>query len=105
GRAAVALRHRRRPVGVRLARHALSAMDQRSIALLEFPLVRDRLAEAPSFPPSRRLAEALEPSADAVIVARGLDETDQVRALLADRAGIAIGAASRIGPSIERGAR
>ena len=34
-------------------------MDPRSIALLEFPLVRDRLAEATAFPPSRRLAEAL----------------------------------------------
>ncbi len=80
-------------------------MDPRSIALLEFPLVRERLAAATSFPPSRRLAEALEPSADPVIVARGLDETDQVRALLADRAGIGIGAARDIGPAIERAAR
>ena len=54
-------------------------MDERSIALLEFPLVRARLAEATSFPPSRRLAEALEPSDDLVVVARGLDETDQAR--------------------------
>ena len=80
-------------------------MDQRSIALLEFPLVRERLAAATSFPPSRRLAEALEPSADPVIVERGLDETDQVRALLADRPGVGIGAARDIGPSIERAAR
>ena len=36
-------------------------MDARSIALLEFPLVRERLAEKTSFPPSRRLAEALVP--------------------------------------------
>ena len=62
-------------------------MDERSIALLEFPLVRARLAEATSFPPSRRLAEALEPSDDPVIVARGLDETDQARALLTERPG------------------
>jgi DNA mismatch repair protein MutS2 len=80
-------------------------MDQRSIALLEFPLVRDRLAEATSFPPSRRIAEALEPSADPVIVARWLDETDQVRALLADHPGVGVGAARDIGPSIERAAR
>ena len=75
------------------------------MALLEFPLVRDRLAAATSFPPSRRLAEALEPSADPVVVARGLDETDQARSLLEERPGVGIGAAHDIGPSIERAAR
>ena len=80
-------------------------MDARSQALLEFPLVRDRLAAATSFPPSRRLAEALEPSTDPVIVARRLDETDQTRALLEERPGVGIGAAHDIGPSIERAAR
>jgi DNA mismatch repair protein MutS2 len=81
------------------------AMDARSIQLLEFPQVRERLADRTSFPPSRRLAEALEPSADPVIVSRGLDETDQARALLSDRAGVGIGAAHDIGPAIERAAR
>jgi DNA mismatch repair protein MutS2 len=80
-------------------------MDARSQALLEFPLVRDRLAAATSFPPSRRLAEALEPSSDPIIVARQLDETDQTRALLSDRPGVGIGAAHDIGPSIERAVR
>ncbi|HSL35102.1 MAG TPA: endonuclease MutS2 [Candidatus Limnocylindrales bacterium] len=80
-------------------------MDTRSIALLEFPLVRERLAEATSFGPSRRLAEALEPSNEAVVVARGLDETDQVRSLLAERPGVGIGGAHDIGPAVERAAR
>src|SRR5688572_23079524 len=80
-------------------------MDARSQALLEFPLVRERLAAATSFPPSRRLAEALQPASDPVIVARQLDETDQARSLLEDRPGIGIGAAHDIGPSIERAAR
>jgi DNA mismatch repair protein MutS2 len=80
-------------------------MDPRSIALLEFPLVRDRLAEATAFPPSRRLAEALVPVADPVLVTRGLDETDQARALLTERPGVGIGAAHDIGPAIERAAR
>jgi DNA mismatch repair protein MutS2 len=80
-------------------------MDQRSIALLEFPLVRARLAEATSFPPARRLAEALEPSDDPVVVARGLDETDQARSLLIERAGVGVGAARDIGPAIERAVR
>src|SRR5580765_735076 len=80
-------------------------MDARSIALLEFPLVRDRLADKTSFPPSRRLAESLVPENDPVLVARGLDETDQTRSLLSERPGVGIGAAHDIGPAIERAAR
>jgi DNA mismatch repair protein MutS2 len=80
-------------------------MDQRSIGLLEFPAVRARLADATSFPPSRRLAETLEPSGDPVVVARGLDETDQARSLLEERPGVGIGGARDIGPAIERAAR
>ncbi len=80
-------------------------MDQRSITLLEFPLVRARLAEATSFGPSRRLAEALDPSDDPTVVARGLDETDQARALLTEHPGVGIGSARDIGPAVERAAR
>ena len=80
-------------------------MDARSIALLEFPQVRERLAEKTSFPPSRRLAEALLPDSDPVVVARGLDETDQARSLLSERPGVGVGAAHDIGPAVERAAR
>jgi DNA mismatch repair protein MutS2 len=80
-------------------------MDRRSMALLEFPLVRARLAAATGFPPGRRLAEALEPSTDAVIVARGLDETTQTRAFVAGHPGAGIGGSKDIGPSLERAAR
>jgi DNA mismatch repair protein MutS2 len=80
-------------------------MDARSLALLEFPLVRERLAAATQFPPSERLAAALEPSNDPVIVARSLDETDQARALLTERPGVGIGASHDIGPAVERAAR
>ena len=80
-------------------------MDARSLVLLEFPQVRARLAELTSFGPSRRLAEALEPETDPVLVARGLDETDQARALLRERPGVGIGAARDIGPWVERAAR
>jgi DNA mismatch repair protein MutS2 len=80
-------------------------MDARSIALLEFPLVRERLAEKTSFPPSRRLAEALAPDSDPVVVGRGLDETDQARSLLSERPGVGIGAARDIGPAVDRAAR
>jgi DNA mismatch repair protein MutS2 len=80
-------------------------MDARSVVILEFPLVRTRLAERTSFGPSRRLAEALEPQSDAVLVTRGLDETDEARALLEERPGAGIAGARDIGPAIERAAR
>ena len=80
-------------------------MDAKSLGLLEMPLVRARLAAATSFDPSRRLAEALEPSNDPVIVARWLDETDEARALLQERPGVGIGGAHDIGPATERAAR
>ncbi|MFL5778920.1 MAG: endonuclease MutS2, partial [Chloroflexota bacterium] len=80
-------------------------MDDRSLALLEFPAVRERLAGLTSFPPSRRLAQVLEPSDDPVVVGRSLDETDEARALLETRPGAGIGAAHDIGPWIERAAR
>jgi len=80
-------------------------MDAKSIALLEFPAVRARLAEATGFPPSRRLAEVLEPSSDPVVVARGLDETDEARGFLEERPGVGIGGAHDIGPAVERAAR
>ncbi|MGK2850503.1 MAG: endonuclease MutS2 [Candidatus Limnocylindrales bacterium] len=80
-------------------------MDERSQSLLEFPLIRERLAAATSFPPSRRLAETLEPSTELVIVARRLDETDQMRSLLEERAGVGIGAARDIEPWVGRAAR
>ena len=80
-------------------------MDAKSIALLEFPAVRARLADHTSFPPGRRLAEGLEPSDDPVIVRRGLDETDEARALLGERSTVGVGSAHDIGPWIERAAR
>ena len=80
-------------------------MDARSIALLEFPQVRERLAAHTSFDPSRRMAEALVPSPDPVIVARGLDETDQARQLMADHPGVGIGGAKDIDPLVGRAVR
>ncbi len=80
-------------------------MDAKSISLLEFPLVRERLADATGFPPGRRLAEALAPVADPVLVEIGLEETSQVRALLAEHPSAGIGGAHDVGPAIVRAAR
>ena len=80
-------------------------MDAKSIALLEFPLIRDRLAAAAGFEPGRRLAAALLPSSDRVLVEIGLDETTQTRELLAEKPQAGIGGAHDIGPAIGRAAR
>ncbi len=80
-------------------------MDAKSITLLEFPLVRERLANATGFPPGRRLAEELAPVADPVLVEIGLEETSQVRALLAEHPSAGIGGAHDIGPAVVRAAR
>ncbi len=80
-------------------------LDSRSLALLEYPLVRARLAAATGFGPGRDLAEALEPSTDRVIVARGLEETSQTRGFVSGHPGAGIGGAKDIGPWIDRAAR
>ena len=80
-------------------------MDGRSIALLEFPLVRERLADLTSFGPSRRLAEAVEPTSDPIVVGRSLDETDQMRALKEEREDVGVGGARDIGPAVARAVR
>jgi len=80
-------------------------MDPRSIVLLEFPELRERLVAATAFEPSRRLAAALEPTSDPVLVTQWLDQTDQARALASERPGVGIGAARDMGPAVERAAR
>jgi DNA mismatch repair protein MutS2 len=80
-------------------------LDARSQALLEFPLVKARLAAATGFGPGRRLAESLTPTTDHVLVSRGLEETTQTRSFISDHPGAGIGGAKDIGPWIERAAR
>ena len=82
-----------------------SRLDPKSLALLEFPLIRERLADYAGFAPSRRLVQALEPSSDPVIVKRGLDETDEARLFLSERPDAGIGGARDIAAAIGRAAR
>ncbi len=80
-------------------------MDERSQRILEFPLVRERLAEHTAFGPSRRLVEALAPSADPIVVARMLDETDQARDLISRRPDLGVGGAHDIAAHVLRARR
>ena len=81
------------------------SLDPRSLALLEYPLVRARLAAATGFSPGRHIAESLEPSTEPVIVARGLEETSQTRTFIAEHPGAGIGGSKDIGPWVERATR
>ena len=80
-------------------------MDRRSQELLEFPQIRARLAGLTAFAPSRRLAEALEPSSEALLVRRWLDETDEARDLLARRPDLGVGGAHDISTIVLRAKR
>jgi DNA mismatch repair protein MutS2 len=80
-------------------------MDRRSAELLEYPLIQQRLAAYAAFAPSRRLAAALEPVDDPVIVARRLDETDEARWLLAEKPSVGVGGARDIAPVLARASR
>ncbi|MEO8626416.1 MAG: endonuclease MutS2, partial [Candidatus Limnocylindrales bacterium] len=70
--------------------------DGRSQELLEFPQIRTRLAALTAFAPSRRLAEAIEPSSEALVVNRWLDETDEARDILGRRPDLGVGGAHDI---------
>jgi DNA mismatch repair protein MutS2 len=79
--------------------------DRRSQELLEYPLIRARVAGHTAFAPSRRLVEQMSPSSDAMVVKRMLDETDQARDILSRRPDVGIGGARDIGMLITRARR
>jgi len=79
--------------------------DTRSQELLEFPLIRGRVAAFTAFAPSRRLADALTPSSDRIVVKRMLDETDEARDLASRRPDAGIGGARDIGQLVLRARR
>ncbi|HUG48821.1 MAG TPA: endonuclease MutS2 [Candidatus Limnocylindria bacterium] len=80
-------------------------IDRRSLELLEFPAIRARLADFAAFAPSRRLAEAVTPSTDPIVVRRLLDETDEAREFMVQRPDAGVGGARDIEPVIGRARR
>jgi DNA mismatch repair protein MutS2 len=80
-------------------------MDERSQVLLEFPLIRARVAEHTAFAPSRRLAEGLTPSSEPIVVKRVLDETDEAVDLMGRRPDVGVGGARDIGQLVLRARR
>jgi DNA mismatch repair protein MutS2 len=83
----------------------IAMTDAHSQGLLEYPLIRARVAGYAAFSPSRRLAEGMAPSSDAVVVRRLLDETDQARDILSRRPDVGVGGARDITALILRARR
>jgi DNA mismatch repair protein MutS2 len=80
-------------------------MNQKTIDLLEFPRVRARLASFCGFSLSKQLAEALEPSADPILVARWLALTTEAVRVLNVSPNLNTGGARDVRPGVERARR
>jgi DNA mismatch repair protein MutS2 len=80
-------------------------MNAKALDLLEFPRIRAQLAASCGFSVSKDLAEALEPSADPVLVARRLTLTSEAARVLNVSPNLTTGGARDIRPSVERARR
>ena len=77
-------------------------MDARALTVLEFPKIRERLAERTAFAASRGLALALEPSAGRRAIETGLKETSEARLLLELQPDFSVRAAHDVRPVVQR---
>jgi len=82
-----------------------AAADPGTLRALEFAAIVEQLAAATAFPPSRELALAASPSADAALVGVLQDQTDEAARLLDDQAQATIGGARDVRPGLERARR
>ena len=82
-----------------------AAADAGTLRALEFGSIVEQLAALAAFVPSRALAEATLPSADAVLVGLYQDQTDEAARLLNEQAQASIGGARDIGALLERASR
>jgi DNA mismatch repair protein MutS2 len=79
-----------------------AGLRARSLELLEFPRVREALAERTSFFLARERALALEPSYDPDVVAERQQETAEARALLRETGGVDLTLSIDPGPLVRR---
>ncbi|HEY8170738.1 MAG TPA: endonuclease MutS2 [Candidatus Limnocylindria bacterium] len=81
-----------------------AAADASTLRALELPAIIAQLAAATAFEPSRELAEAMQPMADATHVGLLQDQTDEAERLIAEQAQASIGGARDIRGALERAA-
>ena len=86
-------------------RVAGAAADDGTLRALELPAIVEQLAAATAFEPSRELALASVPMADAAHVALLHDQTDEADRLLAEQAQASIGGARDVRAALERATR
>ena len=82
-----------------------AAAGRGTLRALEFGVIAEQLAALTAFEPSRELARALEPMADAAHVKLLQDQTDEAARLIDDQAQASIGGARDVRPALERAAR
>lgn len=82
-----------------------AAADAGTLRALEFAAIVEQLAALTSFGPSRELAEATMPTADAVRVGLLQDQTDEADRLLSEQAQASIGGARDVRAAVERASR
>jgi DNA mismatch repair protein MutS2 len=82
-----------------------AAADASTLRALEFAAIVEQLAGLTAFGPSRELAEASLPVADATHVALLQEQTDEAARLLDEQAQATIGGARDIRPALERARR
>jgi DNA mismatch repair protein MutS2 len=82
-----------------------AAADPGTLRALEFAAIVEQLADLTAFAPSRELAEATIPLADAAHVALLHDQTDEAARLLAEQSQATIGGARDVRPALERARR
>ena len=80
-------------------------MDAKSVEILEFPKIIERLAELCGSPGGRELAEALTPGSDVDDVRRRLSETAEARALAQLKPNFRMGQAPAIDPLLDAASR
>ncbi|MDQ5851128.1 MAG: endonuclease MutS2, partial [Chloroflexota bacterium] len=76
------------------------AIETRTLEILEFPKILDRLAEHTSFSASRALALALQPDDDVGTLARAQQATTAARRLYDEHPEITIGGARDVRPAV-----
>ncbi len=87
------------------AADAGAAADAGTLRALEFAAITDLLASLTAFEPSREVAAASMPMADAVLVGLLQDQTDEAVRLLTEQAQATIGGARDLRPLLERASR
>jgi len=82
-----------------------AAADAGTLRALEFATIVEQLAQLTAFGPSRELAEAILPLADAAHVALLQDQTDEASRLLTEQSQSTIGGARDVRRALERARR